>query len=146
MPLLAVLLAAAPATPLAALTALTGTAAKRRLQVPSTPVDPIGSCWHYQPSGCPCNEGSNEGCIVGASSGSWTRDSWGESNGFAGLDGCATRQAQSNAWCGVDDIMMHYVMVSSKPACACVEPMCRARMHMHMYMCIIRERACIFSA
>ena len=118
MPLLALLLAASPAAPLAA-TALTSSAAKRQLQVPSTPVEPIGSCWHYQPSGCPCLEGSNAGCIVGASSGEWTRDYWGENNGFAGPDGCATRQAQSNAWCGVDDILMHYVEVSDTPQRIC---------------------------
>ena len=40
---------------------------------------------------------------------SWVRDgTWGESN-FPGASGCATRVTHQNSWCGVADVIGHYV-------------------------------------
>ena len=73
---------------------------RRRLSVPPAPSSPIGSCWHYFPSGCTNG---------GISAGTWAEDTWGPSNGYPGPSGCAERAAGQNSWCGVSDVISNYV-------------------------------------
>lgn len=70
--------------------------------VPAGPTAPIGSCWHFYPSGCPNGNPS-------ISSTAWVQDTWGPQNGFTGKTGCSDRVSGQNAWCGVTDVMSHYV-------------------------------------
>ena len=75
--------------------------------IPPAPTSPVGSCFHYFPTGCPKN-----GVAVGAG---WIEDKWGPANGFAGEAGCTQRAKGLNNWCGVADIVSHYVLAVASP-------------------------------
>ena len=88
---------------------------------PPGPTSPLNSCWHWFPSGCPCQQGTDcytNGWPPEPPSTSWTRDQWGEENGFSGHAGCLERVGHKNAWCGVSDVMMHFAHGPSPHAAA----------------------------
>lgn len=77
--------------------------------VPGAPTDPPGSCWIFEPSGCP--SGNGEGAFT-----AWRRDSWGERNGYDGASGCTRRAHDLNYWCGTTDVITHYVPFVGPPS------------------------------
>ena len=80
--------------------------------MPAAPTSPVGSCWHFFPTGCPCTEGSGCATNGGSASGpstAWVEDTWGPANGQGGKDGCEARANGQNGWCGVSDVLYHFV-------------------------------------
>ena len=78
--------------------------------VPPPPTSPVGSCWMFEPTGCP--DGNNAAPYT-----AWKRDWWGEKRRqYAGVSGCALRARHLNGWCGVTDIRTSYVGAAVPPA------------------------------
>ena len=76
--------------------------------IPPGPTSPVGSCWHWFPSGCPSGNGA-------AASEYWQLDSWGPDNGYPGKVGCTDRVTGQNSWCGVTDILSHFIDYPPSP-------------------------------
>lgn len=77
---------------------------------PAVPTAPVGSCWIFEPSGCPKGSGAGPDTA-------WQRDTWGEQqSAYQGADGCDLRRRHLNGWCGVTDVRTHYVAPAVPPA------------------------------
>lgn len=72
----------------------------------ATPRPTEHGCWYMLPTGCPSGAGDG-----GVASG-WLRDAWGELGYHAKDDAVAcleVRRQLLNSWCGVSDVVMHFV-------------------------------------
>ena len=85
-------------------------AVRAEAAAPPSPTSPVGSCWIFEPSGCP--KGDKGGPFT-----AWKRDWWGEKQPqYQGDSGCALRQSHLRGWCGVNDITTSYVGAAVPPA------------------------------